>query len=237
MEVTQSEERFPLINYDLHNFNNRLSLLEPEQKRRHGNLFPNLIRAIITGPSNCGKTNVMLGLILRPNGICFENICLYSNSLNQPKYLFLKTICKGIKNLTYSEFSANDEILAPAEAKPNTVMIFDDIACSPQQSIIRKYFSMGRHNFIDCFYLSQSYSNIPKQLIRDNANLLIVFKIDELNLRHLFNDHVVNLDLSFDRFKEICRECWENEYGFLVIDKESGEGRRYRKGFDGFIRI
>ena len=58
--------------------------------KRHGDLLPDSIRAIFCGPSNCGKTISLLALITHPNGIRFENVYVYSKSLNQPKYEFLK---------------------------------------------------------------------------------------------------------------------------------------------------
>jgi hypothetical protein len=105
------------------------------------------------------------------------------------------------------------------------------------QSIIRDYFCFGRHRNIDCFYLSQTYSSIPKQLIRDNANLIIVFQQDKTNLKHIHDDHV-NVDMSFEQFKDLCSLCWNDSYGFLVIDKD-GEmnSGRYRKGFDCYFNI
>ena len=39
-------------------------------------------------------------------------------------------------------------------------------------------------------FLSQIYARIPKHLIHDNANLLILFKQDGTNLKHVYNDHV-----------------------------------------------
>jgi len=55
---------------------------------RHGIVLclPNTIRALIVGPSNCGKTNIMLSLIENPNGLKFENVYIVSKSLYQPKY-------------------------------------------------------------------------------------------------------------------------------------------------------
>ena len=93
----------------------------------------------------------------------------------------------------------------------------------------------GRHSSIDSFYLCQTYSRVPKQLIRDNANLVVVFKQDNMNLRHVYDDHV-NTDYTFDDFRRMCSVCWRDRYGFLVIDKDSNmnEGR-YRKGFDTYI--
>lgn len=94
---------------------------------------------------------------------------------------------------------------------------------------------MGRHNGIDSFYLSQTYSKIPKQLVRDNANVLIFFKQDDMNLKHIYNDHV-NTDMTFDSFKKVCSECWKDKYGFLVITKDNDIHKgRYRSKFDTYI--
>jgi len=93
---------------------------------------------------------------------------------------------------------------------------------------------MGRHVDVDSFYLCQTYAKIPKHLIRDNANLLILFKQDGINLKHVYNDHV-NTDMSYEDFCELCRNCWRQKYGFLVIDKDSAlTDGRYRKGFNDF---
>lgn len=211
-------------------------LNENDNKKRHSSLLPNSIRALIVGPSNCGKTALMLSLIDSPNGLKFENIYLFSKSLYQPKYEYLKKLITSVKGMGYHTFHSNDEVLPPEKAKKNSIMIFDDVACEKQFNI-RSYFCMGRHKNIDSFYLCQTYTHIPKHLIRDNANMIIMFKQDDMNIKHVYNDHVGS-DMDFSKFLEICRECWKTKYGFLVINKddELNEGR-YRKGFDMFIRI
>ena len=204
---------------------------------KHGPLLPSSIRSLICGPSNCGKTNVMMTLIEHPNGLKFRNIYVYSKSLQQPKYEYLKKVIAPIAGLGFYEFANNDDVIPPEEAKPDSIFIFDDVACDKQNNI-RAYFCMGRHNKIDSFYLCQSYTRVPKHLIRDNANFLILFRQDDTNLQHIYNDHV-NTDMSLNVFQDICNECWrDNKYGFLVIDKDSAihEGR-FRKGFDVFITI
>jgi len=57
-------------------------------------------------------------------------------------------------------------------------------------------------------------------MIRDNANLLILFKQNYINLKHVYNDHM-KTDMSYDEFCLLCRDCWQKKYGFLVIDKDS----------------
>lgn len=52
-------------------------------KKRHGDLLPNTIRCLICGPSNCGKTNVLISLLENPNGLRFENVYVFSRTLVQ----------------------------------------------------------------------------------------------------------------------------------------------------------
>lgn len=204
--------------------------------KKHGPLFPPTIRCLIVGPSNCGKTNVMLSLIEHPNGLKFENIYLYTKSLLQPKYVYLNKLLKPIKGIGFYQFNSSEHILEPSEAKPNSVFIFDDVACV-NQNVIREYFSMGRHNHIDCFYLCQTYAKIPKHLIRDNANILFLFNQDDQNLKHIYSNHV-GTDMDFEKFKSLCAFCWKKPYGFLSIvkDNEINKGR-YRQGIDHYIYL
>lgn len=219
------------------NIENNTAVEERNVVRKHGVLFPNTIRCIITGPSNCGKTNVMINLIEHENGLRFENIYVYSKSLFQPKYIYLEKLLRPIKEIGYYSFSASADILHPSEAKQNSIFIFDDVACD-NQDVIREYFSMGRHNHIDSFYLCQTYAKIPKHLIRDNANCLIVFKQDDLNLKHIYKDHIGS-DMDFENFKLMCSKCWENNaYDFLSIFKDDPIDKgRYRKGLDHYILL
>lgn len=204
------------------------------ENQRHGPLLPSTVRGLLIGPSNCGKTNVMVSLLTHPNGLRFANIYIYSKSLYQPKYEYLRQVLSPIRGLGFYTFDSRIDIMEPSDARPNSVFIFDDVICE-KQDVIRSYFSMGRHKNIDCFYLAQTYSRVPKQLVRDNANFLIIFKQDEMNLHHIFSDHV-SPDVSFKTFQEMCAECWTDKHGFLVIDKDSEIKKgRYRKGFDSYI--
>ena len=57
------------------------------------------IRAVFCGPLNCGKTNALLALLIYPNGLRFENVYIWSKSLNQPEYQFLKDLLETIERL------------------------------------------------------------------------------------------------------------------------------------------
>lgn len=204
---------------------------------KHSPLFPNTVRAILCGPSNCGKTNLAFNMLFDANGLRFQNVYVFSKSLFQPKYRMLTTVFESLPEIGYYTYSENDEVPPPHEIPLNSIMLFDDVACEKQNNI-RKYFAMGRHSAVDTLYLCQSYSFVPKQLVRDNANLIILFKQDDLNLRHVYNNHV-NTDMKYDSFKDACAEAWkDSDYGFLVIAKEFPiNAGRYRVGFDRFIQL
>lgn len=203
---------------------------------KHGSLFPNTLRSIICGPSGAGKTNILLSLLFDPNGLWFENVYVYSKSLYQPKYKLLEKVLNNVKDITYFPFESSESIIDPSEAKLNSIFIFDDVACDKQDKI-RAYFSMGRHKHVDCFYLCQTYTRIPKHLIRDNCNCLILFKQDKMNLQHVFDDHVTP-DMTFEQFESMCRECWKDNFGVMVIIKDFDiHNGRYRKGFDQYISV
>lgn len=214
-----------------------LSTSQKQQHKRHGDLLPSSIRCLIAGPSGCGKTNAMLSLVYDLNGLCFENIYVYSKSLYQPKYQTLEKILQGVKTIKYFPYNENTEILPPSDAQPNSIFIFDDIVCDNHDKV-REYFSMGRHNNIDSFYLCQTYSKAPKQLLRDNCNMLVIFRQDDLNLEHIYKNHVGG-DMSFNIFKKISACCWNSDtYGFITICKDFDlNNGRYRRGFDRYISI
>ena len=207
---------------------------DESRSRRHGSLLPNSVRAVICGPSGCGKTNVLLSLLESPNGLRFENVYVYSKSLRQPKYRYLERVLSRVGGLGYFPYSDTAEIVPPRDALPDSIFVFDDVACD-EQNAIREYFSMGRHANVDCFYLCQSYARIPKHLIRDNVNFLVLFKQDGTNLRRVYNDHV-NTDMTFEAFNDLCARCWRRRYDFVVIDKDrTMYDGRYRRGFNEFV--
>lgn len=222
--------KFKVLNID----NLTVDSYKSSEVGRHGSLLPDSIRCIISGPSNCGKTNVVFNLITQSNGLHFNNIYIFSKSLNQPKYQLLEKIVKDAGEINYFKFNSSDAVISPDKAKPYSVFIFDDVS-SENHNAISSYFSMGRHNNIDSIYIGQTYSKIPKQLIRDNVNLIVIFKQDDTNLKHIYNDHV-GCDMIFFKFKELCCQAWSEKYGFIVISKDQPlQNGRYRIGFDQYI--
>ena len=89
-----------------------------------------------------------------------EPIFLFTKSLNQYRKIKAQT---------------SDEI-QPIEHYGNITVVFDDMLLSKQESNIDLFFTRGRHNNIDIYYISQSYFHLPKNTIRNNSNIIILFK-------------------------------------------------------------
>lgn len=208
--------------------------------KRHSNLLPNNVRCIIAGPSGCGKTNVLLSLIESENGLKFENIYIYCKTLDQDKYKYLGEMLRPIKGIGFHTFSSSENVLDPSQMKKNSLVIFDDVINDSgiNRDVVRNIFTLGRHRCIDVAYLVQSYTKLNKHLIRDNCNFIILFRQDDTNLKHVYNDFGVNADMKFEEFRKFCLECWRESYGFACISLEHTlDSGRYRKNFEQYLEM
>lgn len=210
-----------------------------ETKQKHHWLLPSSIRCVICGPSGCGKTNLIFNLLFQKGVLNYDKLYIYSKTLGQKKYEFLQnyfdTLSKNSKQQIAHFYSNSDDILPPEklDKKLSSVVIFDDVMLE-KQKIIEAFFSQGRHNNADCFYLCQSFFRIPKQVVRDNANMIIIFKQDSRNLSMIYNAYVGG-DMSLEEFKKFYSKCISEPYGFCVIDNTSQPyDGKYRSQFDTF---
>ena len=89
---------------------------------------------------------------------------------------------------------------------------------SKQGSNIDLFFTRGRHQNIDIYYISQSYFHLPKNTIRNNSNIKILFEQTLGDYILKFHDKA-GLLLNVEEWKRLCREAWENDYDFLQTDR------------------
>ena len=73
-----------------------LSWNEVISKRFNNPLLQRSIRGIIVGKSGCGKTMLLLNLLLGPGWLDYDNLCVFGKSLFQPEYGILKKAFKKI---------------------------------------------------------------------------------------------------------------------------------------------
>ena len=67
-----------------------LSWNEVTSNRFNHPLLPRSIRGKIEGKSGCGKTTLLLNLLIRPGWLDYDNIYVFGKSLFQPEYQILK---------------------------------------------------------------------------------------------------------------------------------------------------
>ena len=89
-----------------------LSWNEVISKRFNHPLLPRSIRGIIVGKSGCGKTTLLLNLLLRPGWLDYDNLFVFGKSLFQPEYRILKTAFEEElpKEYILELFNMRDEI-------------------------------------------------------------------------------------------------------------------------------
>ena len=68
-----------------------LSWNENLSKRFNNPLLPRSIRGLIVGKSGCGKTTLLLNLLLKPGWLDYDSLFVFGKSLFQPEYKILRT--------------------------------------------------------------------------------------------------------------------------------------------------
>ena len=173
-------------------------------------------RTLIVGPSFCGKTHLLLNklqLIRLDNPE--QKICIITRSPEQYN--------KIEKEDVSVEEDLGDKSIQDFQ---NCCVVFDDMLDS-NQKLIDPFFTRGRHNDLDVYYLSQSYFDLPKRTIRNNSNIIILFQQTLKDVEHIYRD-IAGFDMSNDEFKSLCREAWRDNYNYLLINRlEDKNGSKY----------
>ena len=102
-------------------------------------------RHVIIGPSNVGKTYYMLKVLEKIGNK--RPIHIITRSPNQ-----------------YPNFKTSTEI-KPINKYKGSVVVFDDMLGAKNGSQIDEFFTRGRHEDLDVYYISQSYFALPRQIL------------------------------------------------------------------------
>ena len=142
----------------------------------------------------------------------------------------------GIRNgkITAEFYENCDEIPDPKtlDSRLKNLLILDDCYLG-KQSKAQAYYTRGRHQGCDCLYISQNYFALPRNSVRENSNLIILFPQNSKSVEHIYRDHCT--DISFQEFKELCDTIWATKFNFITIDLTSTPlNGKYRKNLDTF---
>ena len=174
-------------------------------------------RTLIVGPSFCGKTHLLLNkLRLIRLEDPEKQVRIITRSPEQ--YEDVELYIQGIEV---------EENVGDLEEYRGCCVVFDDMLDS-NQKLIDPFFTRGRHKSCDVYYLCQSYFDAPKKTVRNNSNIIILFQQTLKDVEHIHRD-ISGFDMSYEEFKSLCREAWNENFNYLLINRlEDKNGSRYR---------
>ena len=194
--------------YDKNKRTNNINTLPSNKNIENGNNNnnkdnnPNVLiyenpRHVIIGPSNVGKTFYMLKVLEKIGSKRPINIITRSPNQN-PNYKTSKEI-------------------NPINKYKGSVVIFDDMLGARNSFQIDEFFTRGRHEDLDVYYISQSFFALLRQSIRKNSHRLILFKQTLRDVQSM-SYGIGAYDMNYDEFKGMCHKAWNERFNYLCFD-------------------
>ena len=235
------------------------------KKSRHNNpLLPSSIRGLLVGKSNCGKTVLLLNLLLKDKWLDYNNLLVFGNSLHQQEYEIIK---KGFENNLGKQqilnIFQNQEIMPPLEAIENyngikdggiTAEFYENCELIPDPKTLDPELKnllilddcyLGNQSKAQTYYTRGRHSNCDCLYISQNYFSLPRNSIREnSNFIILFPqnsksvEHIYRdhcTDIPYPEFKEFCDIVWADKFNFITIDLSSSPlNGKYRKNLETF---
>jgi hypothetical protein len=117
------------------------------------------------------------------------------------------------------------------------LIVFDDLCLEKNQSIIEDYFIRGRKiaKGVNIIYLTQSYFKCPR-VVRMNVNYIILKKVGSTkDLTCILREYSLGVDLI--QLKNIYKKNVVSMTDFLLIDLDTTDDKRFRKGFNQILKV
>jgi len=205
----------------------------PNSKEVLGISHPNHIAFV--GATMSGKTNLCLEILKRL--ACFHKIMIFTSEPDQALFKDLAIRLEDIELPTnepmlsiHRGLEAIPDIKDPDQHDPRyqTLMIFDDLIGEGSTVLCKALhglFAHGRHKNISLWFISQSYTEIPKR-IRANIRYMFLKSILSKRDRNMMGS---DLEMGEDELKYI--EDIDNMTQYLLVDKMANrENGRFKRG-------
>ena len=88
-----------------------------------------------------------------------------------------------------------------------------------------EFFTRGRHENLDVYYINQSYFGVPRQSIRNNSDRLKLFKQALRDVDNMYRDIKAD-DMEFRKFKEMCVKASCEKFNHLQIQMIQDKKRK-----------
>ena len=180
----------------------------PQQSKINNNNVPTYENHayVVIDPRNVGKTYYMLKILEKIGNR--RPIHIITRSPNQ-----------------YPNYETSTEI-KPINKYKGSIVIFHDMLGAPNCSQIGEFFTRGKHEDLNVYYISQSYFALPRQSIRKNSDRLRLFKQTLWEVQSMYYD-IGAYDMKFDEFRDVCHKAWTERFNYLCIDmaKNRNDGK------------
>jgi hypothetical protein len=161
----------------------------PKNWNKHHIMHNCMILAL--GGTGTGKTNALLNYINRSSGEFVDIIIFSASTTDEPLYNLLEengvTLYNDIEELPeLSEFEDDKD--------KKKLIIFDDFINLKNKDMIKinRYLINGRKFGFTVFLMSQNYSSVPKQMVRQ-IQYFVLFKInDTISLNNIKHNHNIS---------------------------------------------
>ena len=192
-------------------------------------------RMLITGSSGSGKTQTLLSL-LHNMPRTFEKIIITTKNKDEPLYNWLEDKFEKDANFEMREIDKDGlPDLDKFDKEQNNLLVMDDLVGEKNQKPMEQFFLRARKKGCSLVYITQSYYAVPR-MIRSNLTYLIIKQVSSMkNLTMIMREY----DLGIDRTQliDMYKQATEQKAGFLMIDLEGDEGKKFRKDFDGYFDV
>lgn len=190
--------------------------IKSKTTRQNDMLLPKNIRALIIGKSNCGKTTLLMNLLLKP-WLDYNNLMIFGNSLHQSEYQILKKgFESGLSKQQISNLFTNQDKI-PENSSPLEIIneyegpksdiqasFYDDCSLIPDPSSLDSNMKnllilddcfLGPQSKAESFYTRGRHSNCDIFYISQNYFRLPRSTIREnANLIMIFNQDARNIN-------------------------------------------
>lgn len=178
---------------------------------------------LISGITNCGKSEYALKLLSTTYKGVFDYIIVFCPSFHENKAYNLPFIFKDDKIIIMPNIDLNKSLEAAIKTfrGSNVLFLIDDCANLPESkqkaSELTKLAMHGRHDGISVWFISQKYNAVVKDF-RDNIRMLILYyNKDDDALKDALSENNI---IPIEKRKEIINYLRNNKYSKIIMRLE-----------------